>query len=1330
MLRRSLQVFVALSLVALAAVLGFAVLRLRGPEEMLREAQACFDRGEYARTVVVLEHGERSHSLSRDPSKQARLYRLRHAAHLQLDNAPKALEDLDRLLAITGTSDPELRLEHIRLLAVVGRGADALAEAKALLAVEPRNGRAMELAGEALQSVYRDELAAAFAAIDRDLGVGRSAASRTNLLAYLYRPDPDPEVAAGLAALAKAYAARPAIAANWPALQRRLPPLREQVQTSQRWFRDALEQPGEPVAALRGLAWSLDQAARYDDLFALCESYRRRFDHRYVYDAGVASAWAMVRLGAPEGALAASLRWLPAGSVTKTSDPKRFPQDIGDLLLARFAAARTLGEPKALDQLASDVRALEQIGVPTGPVNAAVHGTLQGLRKQAAQAEPNLRWALYQLLRGPVPLGQLDLVPSLAELRVQVLAESGGSEADQLGVFAEWQRGRPGETQPLRALAAFQVQRGRGGAALAALDEAAALVSEDEATFLLRVQAADLVLREAGQDGPGLLAQCLQRQTVTPEVADPLGFVLCAQTAVAQGVAPVALEAARRAAERFPERALPRRLEARALLVAGRPADAVTRLRSLLAADPNDAATAAVLLQALRAAGQATAPALPQLLTVLPPGPVVTVELLRAALTDEAAHAVALVPQPLPPLDAAPELHLLAAHATALAGDTARAHQLLAGLAQRLPSLPGALRTDYAAALAAALCVGAAEPDTGLVRRARAGLLPAQPLPEPAAEHLFRAAARLAAERPETAYALAAAGLACAAPEARTGARHALAGRLALRLGELQLAREHCTAAVAFADGREAASALIVLELALGRPERATAAHRSLGAPEGAALALRLQDPARAVALASAAAAADGGDLLAQVVLRLAGAKSLITDLPAGPADAPPSLVELAALLEQPGTGRAALPLAQALVTAFPGAATAQLLLARAHLEAGHPEAAVGLHAALAATGSGAPCLWREVALAATHPQHPGLPSDTVAMALAHAVARDQVGASPLVRAYAMQHTARHLAKAGNQTLADQLDADRWRQFHDVLTPTLADLTGLAARGRPRDAFWILVRRLATPSTAAPDLALRLAGRLAAELDAKGGDDSKGVRDAVRLLLTTHEPFGDLLHRIADDLGSLPEAVVRQQLTRHLELVAAGRDEARLLPQTLALLATRFGAGTAAQALDTAIAAHPTQIALWQARAELQCQRGEANTAVPTLRAAVRHAPLPTHVLDLCLLAAAHGAPTAEDLQAFAALPEWLLATARGRLAKGLLDLRAGRADAAVAALLGAEPRADGLHLQALALAHLQSQAADGRQRAASTFAKLAADYPSSSRARYAGSFARQLADR
>ena len=207
MFRRSLRVFVVVALVGLVATVGYAIGKFRGPEEALAEAQAYYDRGEYQATVDVLDHAERSPSLQRDPSKRTRLLRLRYAANTRLGNHPYALRDVEALVAAPGEHGEDLLLDHIRLLAKVGRGEDALQRARAFLTTHPDHGRGLELAGEACQTTYRDELRTTVAAVVADVGALAGKAARTALLSYVYRPEGDPAVGQGLEALRRHYVA-------------------------------------------------------------------------------------------------------------------------------------------------------------------------------------------------------------------------------------------------------------------------------------------------------------------------------------------------------------------------------------------------------------------------------------------------------------------------------------------------------------------------------------------------------------------------------------------------------------------------------------------------------------------------------------------------------------------------------------------------------------------------------------------------------------------------------------------------------------------------------------------------------------------------------------------------------------------------------------------------------------------------------------------------------------------------------------------------------------------------------------------------------------------
>ena len=94
-----------------------------------------------------------------------------------------------------------------------------------------------------------------------------------------------------------------------------------------------------------------------------------------------------------------------------------------------------------------------------------------------------------------------------------------------------------------------------------------------------------------------------------------------------------------------------------------------------------------------------------------------------------------------------------------------------------------------------------------------------------------------------------------------------------------------------------------------------------------------------------------------------------------------------------------------------------------------------------------------------------------------------------------------------------------------------------------------------------------------------------------------------------------------------------------------------------------------------------------------------------------------------------AALPPELLATPTGRYAQALFALRQGRAEEAMAHFAEAAPQRDGSHLFLDALATLEAESGTCEQ-AKTKLEALLRDYPSSSWARHAGSFARQLSPR
>jgi hypothetical protein len=126
----------------------------------------------------------------------------------------------------------------------------------------------------------------------------------------------------------------------------------------------------------------------------------------------------------------------------------------------------------------------------------------------------------------------------------------------------------------------------------------------------------------------------------------------------------------------------------------------------------------------------------------------------------------------------------------------------------------------------------------------------------------------------------------------------------------------------------------------------------------------------------------------------------------------------------------------------------------------------------------------------------------------------------------------------------------------------------------------------------------------------------------------------------------------------------------------------------------------------------------------------LRHADAPAMQLEVLVFAAEARLSLPADRATLQALAPTLRDGPLGKYLAALLLLREGRADEALPELATAPARRDGMHLFALALAALQSRTADGPQRARAAFEQLVRDYPSSSLARNAGSFANQLAER
>jgi TolA-binding protein len=197
-----------------------------------------------------------------------------------------------------------------------------------------------------------------------------------------------------------------------------------------------------------------------------------------------------------------------------------------------------------------------------------------------------------------------------------------------------------------------------------------------------------------------------------------------------------------------------------------------------------------------------------------------------------------------------------------------------------------------------------------------------------------------------------------------------------------------------------------------------------------------------------------------------------------------------------------------------------------------------------------------------------------------------------------------------------------------------------------------------------------------------------------------------------------------------LQACGAGAESAAMALRSLQELQRRAGSPAALSAAEALLRQRPTALPVWLWRARELLASENDRRGLDELRSLLAYAQDPELQLAAVTLAACQGEQQAADAARLLALPPALLRSPRAALPRGLLRLRAGDAPGAVGELLQAAPTADGAHLYFAAVALLQRGATGDLAAAEQRFAQLARDYPSSSLARYAGNFARQLAGR
>jgi len=1361
MFQKSILILCTCVIVALAIVLGWVAFQVSGPKDAIARARALVASGKYGEAIGVLDTTERDLVNSGERELLGEVWRLRYRSFAEIGSPSGALLDLQQLLQGPARDDEQLQLEQIRLLALDGQGPRALLAAQAFLAKHPDHDRALELAGEACQTIYQPMLREVRESIEREVTRIDHDGARRTLLAYVYRPDGDPEVERARERLEELFATDPRRVALWPPLQRRLVDLRGKVQEGLGYFARSLEGGDQPVAAFRAVATALEQSGRIDDLLMACEIQRRRFNHSYVEESGQRAAWARIQAGLPQAAIATVDRWLPQERIDALLADQQFGPSHEDLILARTVAAWKLFDRRQLDENNQRIAKIREAGVR---LDIALHISLAARRIERDNRDPDrieqsLDILCDRLLRVPPAIGRPDLGAEFARLRADWLVSQNAPDAKVQAALQEWRDARPDDVQPIVRIADFLCTTGKTSAAFAALDEAAELDPRHPALFDIRLRAARRHFEGGAKDGPALLASCIKRGEFEPEVSDPIGYVLCSEAALALSdwrVRRIAAACAQQAVEAFPTANLPRQLELRSLLNLGRPAEADRAADAALLAVVPDAETFRLAVEAKRAAGTSMRSLVRAAMAVVVDSSTLSPELVRIALEDAPASAAIFVTDQMTAADAPVASRLLAIRALAagerggealalleqlpapnvpvgdggapLRGTTTDAAASVGGDELAAPELPPAVREQLlGTSLAFAACLRAAaeqRPDDALLPFARAHYDRLRLADAPPAA-LFAVAAELAGEHPRTAYAVLSSALGDAAPAERSGAQFALAGDLAIRLGLVARAEEHWTAALGFDGGHVVAEDLARLLLVFDRDVKAARVYRLVQNATDPALAARFGRLDLATPLIGVVLQQDPVDLITQATLATFGQSPLL-DWTVAPAELQTDRLELLACMRNPHLSGFCTPRAQALVSADPASMTNYLLLARTMVDAGQVQLAAMLHGQAYAGGHRTPVLWREVAYAgSTQPAYD--PGPILFDRVTVAATKGDVGGSALTRRWGIQQFVGAFEKAGLLEQAEEVKVLQWLVAPDAMQCTPAALELISTRHTAVNACVILDKVLHAGNSDDPRAVLDRFYEMAGHLVQKEPRLAPVLAQLASGHLQLVGPVGPVVHFL---LRHAPPPKPMQLLDAHLTAVATGADDARFLHRTVDAMRARTSVETTLDRIEELLDEHPTAMPLWGERAGLHARLLDGARALAELRTVLAHAPDPHSKLTFVTLAAFERRLTPADITELAELPPDLLQTPAGRFAQGVVAMRSGDTQAARTALADAPSQDDGSDLFAAAFVSLQSDDDDAVVRAREALERLARDYPSSTFARHAGSFVRQLSPR
>ena len=920
--------------------------------------------------------------------------------------------------------------------------------------------RGLELAAEACRVAYSEPLRSAAARVRADLGYEHEHDGVSALLELLYRPDGDPAVPAAKQRLEQLYAKESRLAQAWPGFHDQIAGLRGRIQEATQLFQSALELAGSDqakrsgffAAAFQGVAYSLQQSGRADDLDAQCEIYISSFAHQYRTEAAAVAATARYRDGLYESAVGLANRFAPMETFPADFKAGKFTPHIRSLLLTEVVSLYLLGKTQELEHLAHTVGTVaEKTPVLQGIPNLA-WGLSHTRRKLQQHRTDSLKWPSDLMLRDPAPQDGPDLLDVIMPLRIESAATDGKPVTELVETIDKWAAARPANPLPLMLRARTQLRFGQDAAAMATATSILQERPTDEGALRVLAEAADLAYKASQQDGNSLLMQCLQRNTDRPDSPPhAVCYLLCGEAALRQQHPWITLTCARLAADRFPWSDWPFLLEAKAKQMQGKPEDAVDDLARLLERKPDSVEALRLSFDICVRHGLPLADLLWRAAPKMAGSPAALAELLRAALDAGSLEALSLARRASSAPDATADLLALTAAAFAQHGTVDEARAAI----QRAHAAPGAKEPRVAqsllsATLACLRAEAAFMTDEDLSKSVHKELTRASWRGPESARKLVATARRIAdLDKPSSASRMLAAALHVDdAIEVRDGAAHQLAGDLALTLGRNQAAREHYTAAVSFEDGTGCAQRLARLELLANAPERAVGALASAQRTEDPSL-LLLLGSAEGQRVAKDRMAKDPEDLLAAIPFAITDSKR--NDLPSQElrstsASAQRDALFACTLLEDPALAATAVERTTSAWTQAPKSLFVGLLHARALHATGDGEGAAALHARLYDEGRRSPLLWNEVARCAHRGSY--APPKAILAELRAIVARQPATLRAPVIAMLTLAAAAEAERLGQPDVALGIRADAWRFYPEASAATVADAETLRAAGR------------------------------------------------------------------------------------------------------------------------------------------------------------------------------------------------------------------------------------------------------------------------------------------